>query len=630
MRLKVKSSPWRKSGCHRAFDGDEGNIFGIQTVEADAEALELMNVKDCLAYVGLVMDTVTGSYLLTAEDVIVPDDLFWRCVSVTSDSTQANVGSLIERCERYYVNPSSGRALYSLVFPEDFFYQKGEVVIKEGILIKGRIKKSHIGAYVSRSIIRIIEKEYGNTRAATFIDDATFLVTEWLNERGFTIGIGDCIHPDYEEKAKKRDELFERMKVQIEALGPKRDNPLEEEEREAMSMAIQSAFRQDSIKINRGEMGNLSDMIGGEAKGGEQNISQMTVGLGVNTMYGRRLIPKLSGGQRLMPHFEMGSEDVESRGFIKQSFFEGLSPSSFFFHHMSGREGLNDTAVNTSVSGSLHHNLAKAMENIKIANDGSVRTISGLLLQEVYGNDGFNADTLVTVEGEGGVTYPDFIDLDTVIMKINSKYGWVKEDKKPIYSGPHNFRDLSNTELYRISTGQDRSLHIEAVRELASRDDIDAIKLIVNNPEVYRHAEEQATDDDLLSKKNSRDAYNRMIDRYRDRLGEIFMKKYREAYLLYNSKRGNYISKFKDLASRGHVQSMMVMIRDPEHFGLTFDQKELYKDEVKKIVKKLDEVFTVERQLFENNEETVESRKRFDEVKKRYDQERERYMQLLQ
>jgi len=36
---------------------------------------------------------------------------------------------------------------------------------------------------------------------------------------------------------------------------------------------------------------------------------------------------------------------MQAKGFVKDSFFTGLSATEFFFHTMGGREGLVDTAV---------------------------------------------------------------------------------------------------------------------------------------------------------------------------------------------------------------------------------------------------------------------------------------------
>ena len=54
---------------------------------------------------------------------------------------------------------------------------------------------------------------------------------------------------------------------------------------------------------------------------------------------------------RTLPHFEKGSKYPEAKGFVKHSFYDGLSPTEFFFHTVGGREGLVDTAVKTAETG---------------------------------------------------------------------------------------------------------------------------------------------------------------------------------------------------------------------------------------------------------------------------------------
>jgi DNA-directed RNA polymerase II subunit RPB1 len=52
----------------------------------------------------------------------------------------------------------------------------------------------------------------------------------------------------------------------------------------------------------------------------------------------------------------------------------GLTPSEFFFHAMGGREGLIDTAVKTAETGYIQRRLIKALEDIMVKYDGTVRT----------------------------------------------------------------------------------------------------------------------------------------------------------------------------------------------------------------------------------------------------------------
>ena len=48
-------------------------------------------------------------------------------------------------------------------------------------------------------------------------------------------------------------------------------------------------------------------------------------------------------------------EDYESKGFIKNSFIRGLNPKEFWFHAITGREGITDTAMKTARTDNAHN-----------------------------------------------------------------------------------------------------------------------------------------------------------------------------------------------------------------------------------------------------------------------------------
>jgi len=77
----------------------------------------------------------------------------------------------------------------------------------------------------------------------------------------------------------------------------------------------------------------------------------------------------------------------ESRGFVENSYLCGLTPQKFFFHAMAGREGLIDTAVKTAETGYIQRHLVKALEDVMVCYDGTVRNSLGDLIQLVYGED---------------------------------------------------------------------------------------------------------------------------------------------------------------------------------------------------------------------------------------------------
>jgi DNA-directed RNA polymerase II subunit RPB1 len=96
-------------------------------------------------------------------------------------------------------------------------------------------------------------------------------------------------------------------------------------------------------------------MIKSGSKGSATNITQMTCLLGQQSVSGKRIA--LSFENRSLPHYSKYDNGIESRGYITNSFIDGLTPQEFFFHAMTGREGLIDTAVKTAKSGYIQRKL---------------------------------------------------------------------------------------------------------------------------------------------------------------------------------------------------------------------------------------------------------------------------------
>jgi DNA-directed RNA polymerase II subunit RPB1 len=94
---------------------------------------------------------------------------------------------------------------------------------------------------------------------------------------------------------------------------------------------------------------------------------------------------------RTLPHYKKYDDGAEARGFVESNFIRGLTPQEFFFHAMSGREGLIDTAVKTAETGYIQRQLIKGMEDLVIQHDGTVRDANGNVIQFHYGEDGTNS-----------------------------------------------------------------------------------------------------------------------------------------------------------------------------------------------------------------------------------------------
>ena len=122
------------------------------------------------------------------------------------------------------------------------------------------------------------------------------------------------------------------------------------------------------------------------ARGSMLNLSQMAGMVGQQAVRGQRI--NRGYKERTLPHFKWGDLGANAKGFVAHSYKQGLNPTEYFFHSMGGREGLVDTAVRTSRSGYMQRRLINALEDLKVAQDGTVRNTAGTIIQFEYGEDG--------------------------------------------------------------------------------------------------------------------------------------------------------------------------------------------------------------------------------------------------
>src|ERR1700751_3925631 len=115
---------------------------------------------------------------------------------------------------------------------------------------------------------------------------------------------------------------------------------------------------------------------------------QMMACVGQQNVEGKRI--PFGFKDRTLPHFTKDDYGPESRGFVENSYLRGLTPQEFFFHAMGGREGLIDTAVKTAETGYIQRRLVKALEDVMVKYDGTIRNSLGDVIQFSYGEDGMD------------------------------------------------------------------------------------------------------------------------------------------------------------------------------------------------------------------------------------------------
>ncbi|EFN50510.1 hypothetical protein CHLNCDRAFT_55803, partial [Chlorella variabilis] len=101
--------------------------------------------------------------------------------------------------------------------------------------------------------------------------------------------------------------------------------------------------------------------------------------------------------ERRAAWYKDGEPDAMSPVDAQNSYLRGLTPQEFYFHAMGGREGLIDTAVKTASTGYIQRRLVKAMEDLMVRYDGTVRNAMGEVMQFLYGEDGMEG---TAIEGQ--------------------------------------------------------------------------------------------------------------------------------------------------------------------------------------------------------------------------------------
>ena len=421
------------------YDGDEMNIHVGQGYEARAELIHLCGAKHNIISpqsskpnITIVQDSLLSCYLMTQPDCKkLSKEEFFNIANVaiqtngekmTSTSILAKIQHIrkVLKTKGKKINSFNGRGLFSLALPNDFNYEyknganEDEPIVKiyRGVMYEGVIKNTNFTSH--NSIIQLLYKEYGNEITSTFIDNIQFLTNKWMSMTGFSIGIKDCIAT----KTSEIEDAIEKCFIEAKGIEETTSHP---GIREVRVNAALSKARDIGMRIAKNALSKTNGFlatVGCGSKGDFFNIAQITGVIGQQNLQGARVPMHLNKGTRTLPHYPfkgLSKEmEYESRGFIRHSFIHGLNPQEFYFHAMSGREGITDTAMGTSKSGYTQRKIVKVMEDLQVKYDGTVRNPEGNIYQFAYGDDGLDPIECIFRNGEA-----DICDVARMVDKLN-------------------------------------------------------------------------------------------------------------------------------------------------------------------------------------------------------------------
>uniref|UniRef100_A0A7S1XTP6 DNA-directed RNA polymerase subunit n=1 Tax=Phaeomonas parva TaxID=124430 RepID=A0A7S1XTP6_9STRA len=510
MAHRVKVMPWRTfrfNECVCApynadFDGDEMNMHLPQTEEARAEASLLMGVQENLVtprngepLVAATQDFLTASYLVTQRSQFFTHHRFMMLCAWLGDATERidvpppailkpvplwtgkQLFSILvrprrdspilvnfENKEKCYTGGKSGAPANVKHWCRD----DGYVVMRNSKLLAGVAAKKTLGDGGKSGLFYVLLRDHGAAEAALAMNRVAKFSARYLGEvHGFSIGIAD-VTPSADLRQMKTALLGEGY--------TNAESAIEEYNRGSIQLkpgcdALQSLeaelngllgrLRESAGKAAMGELPFSNaprTMADCGSKGSPLNISQMMACVGQQSVGGKRIQEGFVN--RTLPHFEKNALEPAARGFVANSFYSGLTATEFFFHTMGGREGLVDTAVKTAETGYMARRLMKALEDLSMHYDNTVRNSEKSVVQFVYGDDGLNPQVM-----EGDSRPVNLLRLQQHLAASLSATGGLGADD---LLSPGQLRALVEERLdnhnFRVFKNQNGGLFIDEVR----------------------------------------------------------------------------------------------------------------------------------------------------------------------
>ena len=350
---------------------------------------QIISPANNASIIGIYQDSMLGSYLFSKEGIKFTPRQAMNLLMMFNGINEEQLLKDIQK-EGGITNYD----ILSQIMPP--LSIKSKIEIKNGKYIKGQMDKGVLGGR-SRGLLQRVCNDFGNMASSKFIDDLQNIVTEYMKNAGFSVGISDLI-----SNQSTNDEIIKvitNKKTEVKnlidqvQLGVFENNTgkTNEEEFETQVNSILNQATSEAGKIglkNLSEGNRFVEMVKAGSKGSDLNISFMISCLGQQNVDGKRI--PYGFEHRTLPHFTKYDDSPGARGFVESSYINGLTPQELFMHAMGGRVGLIDTAVKTSTTGYIQRRLIKALEDLMVNYDMTIRTNKNKIVQFQYGDDGID------------------------------------------------------------------------------------------------------------------------------------------------------------------------------------------------------------------------------------------------
>lgn len=385
---------------------------------------------------GLVQDSCLGTYLLTKQPELTMREMmhFLCSVSSFSEKLPSPINATNPLDPRWSSQQLLSQFLPEITFKKEGKYpttpvpttpgvcanpenqkegklntsvpKEGEIDIVGGKMRVGVLDNNTIGKK-NNSLFHITWNDHGPIVCRDLFNDLAFTASMWLQIQGFSCGISDCVISD-ESLSTIRDCIRQtKMKaseaIQSAKLGEVKSQEPDQYKKIGDPYSYKKDFSKNILVLMGQCRNNVENQVGQSihgnnsietmvkcgSKGNQNNLSQIVGMIGQQEIDGDWIENQLY--RRTLPHFYRDDLRPEAHGFVENSFMSGLNPAEYWFHAQEGRVGIITKAIKTAETGYIQRKLIKILEDLRICYDGTVRNASNMIIQTVYGNDGFDA-----------------------------------------------------------------------------------------------------------------------------------------------------------------------------------------------------------------------------------------------
>lgn len=373
------------------FDGDEMNCLPVQSEMAKAEVREIYMVtkniiKDGVPIIGFVQNVLASAYTLTRDGTYITKGDAYQMLT---QHMQWN-GKVIPGIRN---GMYTGKQVFSAILPSDMNMEKDGVVIKNGMLVEGRLCKNVLNG--SGGIIHILCMDHGCDFTADFIT-GTYQLLNWYTSNicPVTVSFGDIYVPEevlrMEEMKAKASKFINSMPA-YDYLDTDKESCRLEENVCAILDQVRNVLGQRALAYLDNPQNGLITLVQSGAKGSSANIDQLCGSIGQQIVGTARLGTTCHYNHKR-------SDRVEGHGMCFGNFMSGTTSVGMFGHLAASREGLTGTAVKTAETGKTQRRLTKSLEDIATNVLGHVTNGLLQIVMARYGWDSMHPNKMETAK----------------------------------------------------------------------------------------------------------------------------------------------------------------------------------------------------------------------------------------